>query len=136
MQRLPIEPISRASADQRSGRCGRLGPGICIRLYGEDDYLHRPEFTDPEVLRTNLASVILQMAALDLGDVEAFPFLDLPDYKAIRDGVALEKAGAITAVVFDKTGTLTTGKPVVAGPPAGGSPVSGATWPAFPSTRG
>jgi ATP-dependent helicase HrpA len=96
VQRLPIEPISRASADQRSGRCGRLGPGICIRLYGEDDYLHRSEFTDPEVLRTNLASVILQMAALDLGDVEAFPFLDPPDYRAIRDGVALlHELGAI-----------------------------------------
>jgi len=96
VQRLPIEPISRASADQRAGRCGRLGPGICIRLYGEDDYLHRPEFTDPEVLRTNLASVILQMAALDLGEVESFPFLDPPDHRAVRDGVALlHELGAI-----------------------------------------
>ncbi|NQV07509.1 ATP-dependent RNA helicase HrpA, partial [bacterium] len=81
--------MSRASADQRAGRCGRLGPGICIRLFSEDDFARRQEFTEPEVLRTNLASVILQMAALDLGDIESFPFLDPPDRRAIRDGVAL-----------------------------------------------
>ena len=96
VQRLPIEPISQASADQRAGRCGRLGPGICIRLYGKDDYLTRPEFTEPEILRTSLASVILQMAALDLGDVESFPFLDPPDARAVRDGIALlHELGAV-----------------------------------------
>ncbi len=89
VQRLPIEPVSRASAGQRAGRCGRLGPGICIRLYGETDHIGRPEFTEPEILRTNLASVILQMAALDLGEIESFPFLDPPDHRAIRDGIAL-----------------------------------------------
>lgn len=96
VQRLPIEPISRASADQRAGRCGRVAPGICIRLYGEEDYGERPEFTEPEILRTNLASVILQMTALGLGDVAGFPFLDPPDARAIRDGIALlEELGAL-----------------------------------------
>jgi ATP-dependent helicase HrpA len=89
VQRLPVEPISRASADQRKGRCGRVADGICVRLYSEEDFNARPEFTDPEVLRTNLASVILQMAALGLGDIEAFPFLEPPDRRQIRDGVAL-----------------------------------------------
>ena len=89
VQRLPIEPISQASADQRKGRCGRTSDGICIRLYDEDDFVARPRFTDPEILRTNLASVILQMAALELGDVEEFPFLDPPDARQVRDGVAL-----------------------------------------------
>jgi ATP-dependent helicase HrpA len=89
VQRLPIEPISRASADQRKGRCGRVADGICVRLYSEEDYDARPEFTEPEVLRTNLASVILQMAALGLGDIEAFPFLQAPDRRQVRDGVAL-----------------------------------------------
>jgi ATP-dependent helicase HrpA len=89
VQRLPIEPISRASADQRKGRCGRLADGICVRLYSEEDFNARPEFTDPEVLRTNLASVILQMASLGLGDIEAFPFLQAPDRRQVRDGVAL-----------------------------------------------
>jgi ATP-dependent helicase HrpA len=89
VQRLPIESISRASADQRKGRCGRLADGICVRLYSEDDFNARPGFTDPEVLRTNLASVILQMAALGLGEIEAFPFLEPPDRRQIRDGVAL-----------------------------------------------
>ncbi len=79
VQRLPIEPISQASANQRKGRCGRTSDGICIRLYSEEDFESRPEFTDPEILRTNLASVILQMAALGLGDIEAFPFIDPPD---------------------------------------------------------
>ncbi|HEX9994168.1 MAG TPA: ATP-dependent RNA helicase HrpA [Acidimicrobiales bacterium] len=96
VQRLPIEPISQASADQRAGRCGRVGPGICVRLYAEDDYLARPEFTEPEVLRTNLASVILQMTAIGLGDVAAFPFVEPPDARAIGDGVALlEELGAL-----------------------------------------
>ncbi|MGH9060820.1 MAG: helicase-related protein, partial [Acidimicrobiales bacterium] len=85
VQRLPIEPVSRASADQRAGRCGRLGPGICIRLYSEDDLASRPEFTDPEILRTSLASVILQMAAIGLGPIADFPFLDPPDPRAVKD---------------------------------------------------
>jgi ATP-dependent helicase HrpA len=89
VQRLPIEAISRASADQRAGRCGRVAPGICIRLYSEEDLAGRPEFTEPEILRTNLASVILQMTALGLGDVAAFPFLDPPDARSVADGVAL-----------------------------------------------
>jgi ATP-dependent helicase HrpA len=89
VQRLPIEPISQASANQRKGRCGRTSDGICIRLYDEDDFDARPRFTDPEILRTSLASVILQMAALELGDVEDFPFLDPPDARQVRDGVAL-----------------------------------------------
>jgi ATP-dependent helicase HrpA len=89
VQRLPVEPISRASADQRKGRCGRVADGICVRLYSEDEFNARPEFTDPEVLRTNLASVILQMAALELGEVESFPFLEPPDRRQVRDGVAL-----------------------------------------------
>ena len=89
VQRLPIEPISQASANQRSGRCGRVSDGICIRLYSEDDYLGRPEFTDPEILRTNLASVILQMLALGLGDIAAFPFVQPPDNRNINDGFRL-----------------------------------------------
>ena len=82
VQRLPIEPISQASANQRSGRCGRVADGICIRLYSEEDFRARPEFTEPEILRTNLASVILQMTALGLGDIEDFPFVDPPDARA------------------------------------------------------
>jgi ATP-dependent helicase HrpA len=89
VQRLPIEPISQASASQRSGRCGRVSEGIAIRLYSEDDHDSRPEYTDPEILRTSLASVILQMTTLGLGDVEAFPFLDPPDSRQIADGVRL-----------------------------------------------
>ncbi|MEW2161470.1 ATP-dependent RNA helicase HrpA [Streptomyces sp. NPDC007084] len=89
VQRLPIEPVSQASANQRKGRCGRTSDGICIRLYSEDDFLSRPEFTDAEILRTNLASVILQMTAAGLGDIEKFPFIDPPDHRNIRDGVQL-----------------------------------------------
>ena len=89
VQRLPIEPISQASANQRAGRCGRVADGICIRLYAEDDFDGRPEFTDPEVQRTNLASVLLQMASLGLGDIRRFPFLDAPDSRAVADGLAL-----------------------------------------------
>ncbi len=108
VQRLPIEPISQASADQRAGRCGRLGPGICIRLYDEDDYAARPEFSEPEILRTNLASVILQMAALDLGDVASFPFLDPPDARSVRDGVALlHELGAVDPEREGRRGWLT-----------------------------
>ncbi|MEU4891943.1 ATP-dependent RNA helicase HrpA [Streptomyces sp. NPDC044780] len=89
VQRLPIEPISQASANQRKGRCGRTSDGICIRLYSEDDFLTRPEFTDAEILRTNLASVILQMTAAGLGDIEKFPFIDPPDRRNIKDGIQL-----------------------------------------------
>ena len=89
VQRLPIEPISRASASQRAGRCGRVADGICIRLYSEEDFEARPEFTDPEILRTNLASVILQMTSLGLGDIARFPFLEPPDSRQITDGVRL-----------------------------------------------
>lgn len=89
VQRLPIEPISQASANQRQGRCGRVGPGICIRLYDEADFNNRPAFTDPEILRTNLASVILQMLAIGLGDIAGFPFIEPPDARHIRDGFLL-----------------------------------------------
>ncbi|WP_078324152.1 ATP-dependent RNA helicase HrpA [Mycobacteroides salmoniphilum] len=103
VQRLPIEPVSQASAAQRSGRSGRTAPGVCIRLYSEQDFEARPRYTDPEVLRTNLAAVILQMAALQLGDIENFPFLDPPDKRSIRDGVQLlQELGA-----FDTAGTIT-----------------------------
>ncbi len=96
VQRLPIEAVSKASANQRAGRCGRVAPGICIRLYSEDDFAERPDYTEPEIQRTNLASVILQMTALGLGDVGAFPFLDPPDPRSVRDGYALlEELGAI-----------------------------------------
>lgn len=96
VQRLPIERISQASANQRKGRCGRTSDGICVRLYSEDDFLTRPEFTDPEILRTNLASVILQMTAAGLGDIERFPFIDPPDHRNIRDGVQLlQELGAL-----------------------------------------
>lgn len=96
VQRLPIEAISRASAEQRAGRCGRIAPGICVRLYSEDDYLGRERFTSPEIRRTNLASVILQTKALRLGAIEEFPFLDPPRAEAIRDGYkTLFELGAI-----------------------------------------
>ncbi|WP_112074424.1 ATP-dependent RNA helicase HrpA [Haemophilus influenzae] len=99
VQRLPIEPISQASANQRKGRCGRVSEGICIRLYSEEDFNSRPEFTDPEILRTNLASVILQMTALGLDDIEAFPFVDAPDKRHIQDGVKLlEELGAFETI--------------------------------------
>ncbi|USE34632.1 ATP-dependent RNA helicase HrpA [Endozoicomonas sp. SCSIO W0465] len=89
VQRLPVEAVSQASANQRKGRCGRVAEGICIRLYSEEDFLSRPEFTDPEILRTNLAAVILQMLRMGLGDIAAFPFVDPPDSKAINDGFKL-----------------------------------------------
>ncbi|MEG9400563.1 ATP-dependent RNA helicase HrpA [Vibrio cholerae] len=108
VQRLPIEPISQASANQRKGRCGRTEEGICIRLYSEEDFLSRPEFTDPEILRTNLASVILQMTALGLGDIEAFPFVEAPDKRNIQDGVRLlEELGAINDQIKDPKKRLT-----------------------------
>ena len=89
VQRLPIEPISQASANQRAGRCGRVAPGVCIRLYDEEDFATRPEFTEPEILRTNLASVILQMTAADLGAIATFPFVEAPDSSQINDGLRL-----------------------------------------------
>jgi ATP-dependent helicase HrpA len=98
VQRLPIEPISQASANQRSGRCGRVSEGIAIRLYSEEDFEARPEFTDPEILRTNLASVILQMASLRLGDIARFPFVEPPDRRNVKAGTdLLEELGAVTA---------------------------------------
>ncbi len=105
VQRLPVEAVSQASANQRKGRCGRVAEGVCIRLYSEEDFLSRAEFTDPEILRTNLAAVILQMLRMGLGDIAAFPFVDAPDGKAINDGFkllqelgAVDKGRRITAV--------------------------------------
>ncbi len=103
IQRLPIEKISQASANQRAGRCGRVAEGICIRLYSQDDYLARPEFTEPEILRTNLSSVMLQMTALKLGEIEDFPFVEPPEAKMIRDAkTTLHEVNAL-----DKEGKLT-----------------------------
>ncbi|MFD4621816.1 ATP-dependent RNA helicase HrpA [Streptomyces sp. NPDC058475] len=108
VQRLPIEPVSQASANQRKGRCGRTSDGICIRLYSEEDFLARPEFTDAEILRTNLASVILQMTAAGLGDIEKFPFIDPPDHRNIRDGVQLlQELGALDPTEKDPRKRLT-----------------------------
>ena len=111
VQRLPIEPVSRASANQRAGRCGRVADGIAIRLYSQADFEARPEYTEPEILRTSLASVILQMAALGLGAVEDFPFLDAPDPRQVRSGLqllteigAIEPAGAASARSDDAPG--------------------------------
>ncbi|WP_405821221.1 ATP-dependent RNA helicase HrpA [Streptomyces sp. NBC_00838] len=108
VQRLPIERISQASANQRKGRCGRTSDGICIRLYAEDDFEARPEFTDAEILRTNLASVILQMTSAGLGEIEKFPFIDPPDHRNIRDGVQLlQELGAFDATQKDPRKQLT-----------------------------
>ncbi len=105
VQRLPIEPISQASASQRSGRCGRTEAGVAIRLYSEEDFEARPEFTDPEILRTSLANVILQMASLGLGEVAGFPFVEPPDQRAVRDGVSLlEELGALNKSRLTKLG--------------------------------
>ncbi|MBA2778654.1 ATP-dependent RNA helicase HrpA [Billgrantia kenyensis] len=105
IQRLPVEPVSQASADQRKGRCGRVAEGVCIRLYDEEDFRSRPEFTDPEIRRTNLASVILSMLSLKLGDIEQFPFVDLPDSRFIKDGFrllfelgAVDESNRLTAI--------------------------------------
>ena len=96
VQRLPIEKISQASANQRMGRCGREAPGVCIRLYSEEDFDARAEFTEPEILRTNLSSVILQMASMRLGDINTFPFVEAPDPKFINDGYrTLQELAAI-----------------------------------------
>ena len=108
VQRLPIEPISQASANQRAGRCGRVAAGTCIRLYSEEDFAARPEFTEPEILRTNLASVILQMTAIGLGDVAAFPFVEPPDAASVRDGyLLLEELAAIGMAAHDGVRPLT-----------------------------
>nr|WP_235937693.1 ATP-dependent RNA helicase HrpA [Marinobacter caseinilyticus] len=107
IQRLPIEPISQASANQRAGRCGRVAPGICFRLYDELDFLNRPEFTDPEILRTNLASVILQMASSGLGEIRRFPFLEAPDNRLINDGYKLLEE---LSAVDDRRGLTTLGR--------------------------
>jgi ATP-dependent helicase HrpA len=108
VQRLPIERISQASANQRKGRCGRVAEGICIRLYTEEDFESRPAFTDPEILRTNLASVILQMTALGLGDIAAFPFVEPPDRRNIKDGVdLLGELGALDVAQTDPRKRLT-----------------------------
>jgi ATP-dependent RNA helicase HrpA len=109
VQHLPIEPVSQASANQRKGRCGRTSDGICIRLYSEEHFESRPEFTDPEILRTNLASVILQMTSIGLGDIAAFPFIDEPDRRSITDGLQLlTELGAIdSAKATDRTRRLT-----------------------------
>ena len=111
VQRLPIEPISQASASQRAGRCGRVADGICIRLYSEDDHDSRPEFTDPEIQRTNLASVLLQMASLDLGNIKDFPFLDPPDSRAVSDGLnLLYELGALDTQKTGSTGLTKIGR--------------------------
>ncbi|WP_433286959.1 ATP-dependent RNA helicase HrpA [Micromonospora sp. CA-244673] len=108
VQRLPIEPVSQASANQRKGRCGRTSDGICIRLYDEQDFENRPEFTDPEILRTNLASVILQMTSIGLGDIAAFPFIDPPDRRNVTDGVnLLHELGALDPAETDPAKRLT-----------------------------
>jgi ATP-dependent helicase HrpA len=108
VQRLPIEAVSQASANQRAGRCGRVAPGICIRLYDETEFADRPAFTEPEILRTSLASVILQMTNLGLGDVAAFPFLEPPDSRSIRDGyLLLDELGALEPATAETTRRLT-----------------------------
>ena len=119
VQRLPIEPISQASANQRAGRCGRLGPGVAIRLYSEEDFTSRPEFTEPEILRTNLATVILQMAQAGLGEIESFPFVEAPVASQISDGLrVLQELGAIKPrrrherVRLTRTGRLLARMPV------------------------
>ena len=108
VQRLPIEPVSQASANQRAGRCGRVAPGICIRLYDEEGFADRPAFTEPEILRTSLASVILQMTNLGLGDVAAFPFIEPPDIRSIRDGyMLLDELGALRPAAKDTAAAVT-----------------------------
>ena len=117
VQRLPIEPISQASAGQRAGRCGRVADGICIRLYSEEDFAGRPAFTDPEIARTSLASVILQMASLDLGDIAVFGFLDPPDRRQITDGITvLTELGALDRADDDRPRLTPTGRSMAALP--------------------
>ncbi len=117
VQRLPIEPISQASARQRAGRCGRVEAGVCIRLYSEEDFAGRPEFTDPEILRTNLASVILQMTSLGLGDIGRFPFVDPPDQRNVKAGVQLlEELGALAGGTSGRPRLTRLGRKLVALP--------------------
>lgn len=121
VQRLPIEPISQASANQRKGRCGRVSDGICVRLYSREDFMNRPEFTDPEILRTNLASVLLQMASLRLGRIENFPFIDAPQPRQVTDGLRLlDELGAVDS------GTTVTGSRGAGGDSAADTTRSGA----------
>ncbi|HEX8095662.1 ATP-dependent RNA helicase HrpA, partial [Jatrophihabitans sp.] len=123
VQLLPIEAISRASATQRAGRCGRTSEGICIRLYSEEDFQSRPEFTDPEILRTNLASVILQMASLELGPVESFGFLDPPDARQIADGIGLlTELGALQSTAPQPPGQQSTAPQPTGQQPTGQQP--------------
>ncbi len=113
LQRLPVEPISQASANQRAGRCGRVAPGICFRLYTETDYLGRPEYTDPEIKRTNLASVVLTMRAFDLGNPNGFPFLEPPDQRMIRDAEKLlDELGALVENKLTDVGRMMARLPV------------------------
>lgn len=114
VQRLPIEAISQASAEQRKGRCGRTAPGLCLRLYSEQDLMGRPEFTDPEIMRTNLASVILQMTGMNLGDLDAFPFVTVPDQRLVNDGYRLlDELGALDGrQALSKTGKTLSRIPV------------------------
>ena len=108
VQRLPIEAISQASANQRKGRCGRVSEGVCIRLFSEEDFNGRPEFTDPEILRTNLSSVILQMLSLGLGELNKFPFVEPPEDRNIKDGLSLlEELGAVNLKAKDPRNKLT-----------------------------
>ena len=126
VQRLPIERISQASASQRAGRCGRTADGVCIRLYTEEDFAARPAFTDPEILRTNLASVILQMAALDLGDMADFPFIDPPDSRNIADGTRLlEELGAFAPGKGQRPVTAASDRRGQKAGPAAGGPAAG-----------
>ncbi|MDC0214814.1 ATP-dependent RNA helicase HrpA, partial [Gammaproteobacteria bacterium] len=105
LQRLPVEPISKASSDQRKGRCGRVAPGVCYRLYSEDDYLGRPQYSDPEVKRVNLASVLLQMKGLRLGEIESFAFIDPPEPSAVKDAYRLlDELEAVDAGRLSKIG--------------------------------
>ena len=107
VQRLPIEAVSQAAANQRKGRCGRIAPGVCIRLYSEEDFQSRPEFTEPEIKRTNLASVILQMQSLGLGAVESFDFIEPPDHRLVNDGrKLLIELGAIRDEASEKSSPL------------------------------
>ena len=145
VQRLPIERVSQASANQRSGRCGRVSDGIAIRLYSEEDFESRPLFTDPEILRTNLAAVILQMTAMGVArgpkDVENFPFVEPPDSRAINDGVSLlRELGALTAARQEPTDDggqrdRPPAAPAVPAETAAGSPPSGSSWPSCRWTR-
>ncbi len=114
VQRLPVEPISKASANQRSGRCGRIAAGVCVRLYSEEDFNSRPDYTDAEIQRTNLAAVILQMLSLKLGDIKAFPFIDPPDNRFINDGYKLlQELGAVDAKrALTQTGRILARLPV------------------------